>query len=336
MDNLKEKINQLFILGYEGEDFRSNIEFVKLLENGLGGIIFFTQNIRNEKQFQNQVELIKSISKITPFLSIDEEGGRVERFENINKNCPNAKKYLSAKYIAQQGEQKLVEQTQSICNDLKEFGLNMNFAPVLDVNSNPDNPIIGERAYSNNPKEVAKYALLANKIYNKNGIITVGKHFPGHGDTKKDSHIELPKVNIPFEEFEKTHIYPFKKAIEENIPAIMVAHVHYDCFDGNTLDLLPASASENVMNYLRKNLKYNGVVISDDMVMGGIKKLSPIEAVTKMLKIGVNCFIYRTCNFEVIELLKEIEKIAQKDIKLQNSIFESYDKIMRLKKRFLL
>ena len=332
MDNLKEKINQLFILGYEGEDFRANDDFVNLLKNGLGGVIFFTQNIVEIKQFKEQVKLIKSVSKIPPFLSIDEEGGRVERFENLNKNYPNGKKYLSAKYIAKQGEKALTEQIQKISDDLKKFGLNMNFAPVLDVNSNPDNPIIGERAYSDDPDEVAKYALIVNNIYNKNGIITVGKHFPGHGDTKKDSHIEMPVVDSDFSEFEKIHIFPFKKAIEVNIPALMIAHVHYNCFDE---EKVPASISKNVLNYLYQNLKFKGLVISDDMEMGGIKMYSPIEAVIKMLKSGVNCFIYRHCTKEVVELLKKLYRIAKDDVELQKAIDVSIGKISDLKKRFL-
>ena len=317
MDNFKEKINQLFILGYEGEDFRENIDFVRLLENGLGGVIFFTQNIVEEKHFKNQIELIKSVSKIPPFLSVDEEGGRVERFENLNKSYPKCKKYLSAKYIAQKGENALREQTEQICEDLKKFGLNMNFAPVLDVDSNPKNPIIGERAYSSNPEFVAKYALIVNDIYNKNGIVTVGKHFPGHGDTKNDSHIELPNVDLPFEEFEKIHIYPFKSAIEKNIPVIMVAHVHYDCFDK---EQIPASISKNVLNYLRTDLKYEGVVISDDMEMGGITKFSSFDTILKMLKNGVNCFIYRNCTKDVVELLEKIYSVSKRDSVLENAI----------------
>ena len=333
MDDLKEKINQLFILGYEGEDFRINTDFVELLENGLGGVIFFTQNIVEAEQFKEQVSLIKLISKLPPFLSIDEEGGRVERFENLNKNCPDGKKYLSAKYIAQEGETALKEQTQRIAEDLKEFGLNMNFAPVLDLNSNPDNPIIGERAYSDKPEEVTKYALLVNDIYNKNRIITVGKHFPGHGDTKKDSHLELPEVDLAFDEFEKVHIYPFKKAIEKDIPSVMIAHVHYDCFDK---EKIPASLSENVLNYLRQNLRYKGLIISDDMEMGGITGFSKFEAVVKMLKNGVNCFIYRNCTKEVVELTKEIYFASKSDMMLEKAINESYYKILNNKKRFLI
>ena len=333
MDSLKESINQLFILGYEGDDFRANNDFVNLLQNGLGGVIFFTQNIIGEKQFKNQVNLIKSVSKIMPFLSIDEEGGRVERFENLNKNYPDGKKYLSAKYIAQKGKLALKEQTQNIADDLKNFGLNMNFAPVLDVNSNPDNPIIGERSYSDNPKEVAKYALITDEIYKKNKIITVGKHFPGHGDTKKDSHLEMPVVDMPFKEFEKTHIYPFKKAVEKNIPAIMAAHVHYKCFDE---EKIPASISKNVLNYLRKNLNYQGVIISDDMEMGGIKGFSKTETVITMLKNGVNCFIYRNCTQEIVNLIKNIYVAAQEDKDLEYSIYNSCDKILNLKKRFLI
>ena len=333
MNNLKERVNQLFILGYEGTDFRNNIDFVRLLKNGLGGVIFFTQNIIEEKQFKNQVDLINSISKIPPFLSVDEEGGRVERFENLNKDYPYGKKYLSAKYIAQKGKNAIKEQTQKICDDLKNFGLNMNFAPVLDVNSNPKNPIIAERAYSDNPKEVADCALLVNEIYIKNGIITVGKHFPGHGDTKKDSHNEMPNVDLPFDKFDKTHIYPFKKAIEKNIPSIMVAHVHYDCFDK---EKIPASLSKNILNYLKNDLKYMGLIISDDMEMGGINGISKFEAVSKMLKIGINCFIYRNCTKEVVELIEELYFSAKRDSVLENAINDSYEKIINLKKRFLI
>ena len=333
MSKLKEKINQLFILGYEGEDFNGDKIFTRLLKEGLGGVIFFTQNIINETQFKKQVELIKSISKIPPFLSIDEEGGRVERFENLNKNYENGKKYLSAKFIAQKGEKALVEQTEQICKDLKYFDLNMNFAPVLDVNSNPDNPIIGERAYSNNPEDTAQYALIVNDVYIKNKIITVGKHFPGHGDTKKDSHLELPVVDMDFETFEKIHIYPFKKAIEKNIPAIMVAHVNYKCFDK---DNIPASISKNVLKYLINDLGYKGLVISDDMEMGGINKIPKIKSVTTMLKNGVNCFIFRTCNEEIVNLLSEIEDLAVNDKKLKEAVENSYSKIIDLKKRFLI
>ena len=333
MDNLKEKINQLFILGYQGDDFRLSKDFVSLLKNGLGGVIFFTQNIINEKQFKSQVEEIKNISSCPPFLSIDQEGGRVERFENLNKDCPNGKKFLSAKYIAQKGEKAVIKQTQEISDYIKSFGLNMNFAPVLDVNSNTDNPIIGERAYSDDPKEVTKYALLVNDIYNKNGIITVGKHFPGHGDTKKDSHLEMPSVDMDFDEFEKIHLYPFKKAVENNIPSIMVAHVHYKCFDE---EKIPASISKNVLNYLINTLNYKGLIISDDMEMGGIKGYTKFEAVTTMLKNGVNCFIFRACNEEILNLLEEIEISSKTDENLKSAIENSYLKILDLKKRFLI
>lgn len=332
MVNLKEKINQLFILGYKGEDFCANKDFVELLRQGLGGVIFFTHNIVDENQFIAQIEKIKFVSKFPLFLSIDEEGGRVERFENINKDFANGKKYLSAKYIAQKGEKALVEQTQKISDDLKKYGLNMNFAPVLDVNSNPNNPIIGERAYSNNPEEVSKYAIIVNEIYNKNGIITVGKHFPGHGDTKKDSHLEMPVVDLGFDEFEKNHIAPFKKAIENNIPALMVAHVHYSCFDEMKI---PASISKNVLSYLRKTLCYNGLVVSDDMEMGGIKSICAKDAVICMLKNGVNCFIYRECNSQIVNMLSELESLARVDEELLAAIEDSYNKILSLKKRFL-
>lgn len=331
--SLEEKINQLFILGYEGADFSKNKEFVNLLKHNLGGVIFFTQNILEEDEFKKQVEKIKNIAKTVPFLSIDEEGGRVERFENLNKGYKNGKKYLSAKYIVQKGKTAFSEQIQNISNDIKKFGLNMNFSPVLDVNSNSKNPIIGERAYSDNPQEVAKWGLLANDIFLKNNIITVGKHFPGHGDTSMDSHLMLPTVDIDFKTFEKIHLYPFKVAIEKKIPVIMVAHVYYKCFDEN---VIPASLSKNVLDYLKYELKYEGLIISDDMVMGGISGYDKTDAVIQMLKNGVNCLIFRFCNKEVVELIEKINEIAEKDEYLQKAIENSYNKILRLKKRFLL
>ena len=333
MVKLKEKINQLFIFGYRGQDFKEDKDFFYIFKKNLGGIIFFTENIVDKKQFKAQIEEIKKLAFKTPmFLSIDEEGGRVERFENLNKNCKNGKKYLSARYIAQKGERALKKQTENICKDLKYFSLNMNFAPVLDVDSNPQNPIIGERAYSNDPKSVAKYALLSNEIYNENGIITVGKHFPGHGDTYKDSHIEMPEVDMDFETFEKTHLYPFKKAVEQGIPALMISHVHYKCFDE---EKIPASVSKNVLDYLTKTLKYRGLIVSDDMSMGAVKGLSQYDTVVTMLKNGVNCFIYRYCNSDILEMLKKIEQAAKTDETLRMAIETSFSKIMRLKRKFL-
>ena len=170
--NLRQKINQLFIVGYGGDDFSKNTIFTELLRENLGGVIFFTQNIISKEQFCKNVDGIKKLAKTPLFLSIDQEGGRVERTENIH----GGKKYLSAKYAAEKGMDFVKKQSEEIADELISYGLNMNFAPDLDVNTNPNNPIIGERAYSDKPDEAAKFGICVFKTYQEKGIIPVGKH----------------------------------------------------------------------------------------------------------------------------------------------------------------
>lgn len=324
---VEQKVHQMFILGYEGENPLSCPKFINALKTGLGGVIFFTQNIFEKEKFKNSVDIIKENSLIPPFLSIDQEGGRVERTLNLY----GGSHYLNAYDAAQKGESVVKQQTQWISEELRYFGLNMNFAPVLDVNTNPNNPIIGKRAYSSDPDEVIKFGKIVVETYLKNSIIPVGKHFPGHGETAVDSHLEMPELDMPLTELENTHIKPFKALIQD-LPAIMVAHVHYKAFDSQKI---PASISENVIkNYLRKELGFKGLVISDDMVMGGIKKFTPFEACKKAINAGVNMFIYRNSDDATLELIQQLVAAVEHgeiDIKL---IDESINYIQSVKNCF--
>ncbi|MEI8128813.1 MAG: glycoside hydrolase family 3 N-terminal domain-containing protein [bacterium] len=323
---IKNKVYQMFVLGLEGEELKENQNLINALQNGLGGVIFFTQNIQTTKQFKKLIENVKNEAPIPPFLSIDQEGGRVERTENIF----GGKKYLSAKFAAEQGEEFLRNQTEQISHLLKDFGINLNFAPCTDVNTNPNNPIIGERAFSNDPDEVIKFAKIVIDTYLKNGIIPCAKHFPGHGDANVDSHISLPKINLSLEEMEKTHIKPFK---EIKSPMLMVAHLHCSAFDK---DEIPSSLSKNVIGYLRNNLNYKGLIITDDMIMGGISGQKEINSSTisaiKAIKAGVNLLLYRNSFDETIQIIEDLAELAQYDEELFNSITTSFDRIIEFKK----
>ena len=238
--DLKTKLYQMFILGTEGDGY------IQALKNGLGGIIFFTKDIQSKDQFKNLISDIKSKALIAPFLSIDQEGGRVERTENIH----NGKKYLSAKFAYAKGEDFLRTQTREIAEELKSYGLNLNFAPCIDVNTNPNNPIIGERAFSDNVDDVIKGEKIVSQTYRENGIIPCVKHFPGHGDANTDSHLTLPEIDLPIEEMESTHIKPFA-ACAKTIEMVMIAHLHCTCFER---DVIPTSLSKNAISYLRNKL----------------------------------------------------------------------------------
>lgn len=307
----------MFILGTDGDGYK------KALTNGLGGMIFFTKDIQTPNQFKTLINDIKSISKITPFLSIDQEGGRVERTENIH----NGKKYLSAKFAFEKGEDFLKKQTENIANELKSYGINLNFAPCIDVNTNPNNPIIGERAFSNTPDDVIRAEKIVSQTYRENGIIPCAKHFPGHGDANTDSHLTLPEINLTLQEMEKTHIKPFK-ACAKNIEMVMVAHLHCTCFEK---DVIPTSLSKKTISYLREKLGFEGVTISDDMIMKGVAKFGNVEACEMGIRAGLNMFIYRNSTPETINVIETIAKKAETDDELRQNIEKSYEKIRHLK-----
>jgi beta-N-acetylhexosaminidase len=320
MTELREKLYQMFILGCEGEGYKL------ALQHGLGGIIFFTKDIISAQQFKDLISSIKDLSKVSPFLSIDQEGGRVERTENIH----GKKKYLSAKFAFEKGFEYLKTQTQEIANELKSYGINLNFAPCIDTNTNPNNPIIGERAFSSNPDDVICAEKIVSKTYKSNGIIPCVKHFPGHGDANSDSHLTLPEINLSLEEMEKTHIRPFKSAIENGIDMVMVAHLHCSCFEKENI---PTSLSKNAIDYLRNVLNFKGVVISDDMIMKGVSGFGDVQACVMGIKAGINLFIYRYSTTSIIEIIEQVYQKALTETDLREKIEFSFEKIMELKGR---
>ena len=307
----------MFILGIDGNGYK------EALKNNLGGIIFFTNDIQSKEQFKKLISDIKSVSLTKPFLSIDQEGGRVERTENIY----NGKRYLSAKYAYEKGESFLKTQTREIAQELAIYGINLNFAPCIDVNTNPENPIIGERSFSNNPDDVIKGEKIVSQIYRENGIVPCVKHYPGHGDANADSHLTLPKIDLSLDEMEKTHIKPFA-ACAKTIEMIMVAHLHCTCFEK---DCIPTSLSRNAIDYLRNKLGFEGITISDDMIMKGVASFGAVEACERGIRAGLNMFIYRNSNPETINIIETIAEKALTDKELQENIEISFDKIMDLK-----
>lgn len=315
-DYLMEKlVYQMFILG-------TGFELDSALQKGLGGVIFFTPDIKSKDQFVSLVEEIKSKAKTPLFLSIDQEGGRVERTENIHA------RYLSPRFAYERGLEFLSNQTEKIAHELKEYGLNLNFAPCADVNTNPNNPIIGERAFSDKTEDVIKGVEVVSEIYRKNGIIPCLKHFPGHGDADKDSHLTLPRIDLPLNKMEEIHIPPFKCKAD----MIMAAHLHCTCFDK---EVIPASLSKNAIGYLRNILKYDGVVISDDMVMKGVQDFGSLEACKMAILAGVDMFIFRDADKEVISTIEALIKEAETDEDLRIRIVEANKRIEKLKKLYL-
>ena len=313
---MERLIYQMFILG-TGDALDA------ALAKGLSGVIFFTKDIQTKEQFKTLIEDIKSKAMIPPFLSIDQEGGRVERTENIHS------RYLSPRIAFQKGEEFLHKQSKKIALELKDYGINLNFAPCADVNTNPNNPIIGERSFSSNTDDVIKGINIVSDEFRANGIIPCFKHFPGHGDADRDSHLTLPCIDLPLNVMEKVHIRPFR----EKADMIMVAHLYCTCFDD---EVIPASLSKNAVGYLRNNIGYQGVVISDDMVMKGVQDFGAVDACVMAILAGVDMFIYRNADKETIDIIQGVLKRVEKNEQLKRRILESNERIKKLKQRYLL
>jgi len=263
----------MLIIGFRGTEIK---ELDKLIENinkyNIGGIILFDidspsksfpRNIINKPQLKKLISDIKNKTRKDLLISVDLEGGKVNRlkpkygFEYIK----------SQNQVAKEGKKEANIVSKKIAKELKEMGINLNFAPSVDVNINPNNPIIGKigRSFSSNPKIVGEFANIYIKNFQKEQIIPVIKHFPGHGSSNKDSHLGLVDLTQTYKEKE---LLPFKSIIENNYKGmIMTAHIMNKNIDKN----FPATLSKKfIEGKLRKTLKFEGVVVSDDMAMGAI------------------------------------------------------------------
>ncbi|MCL2440543.1 MAG: hypothetical protein FWD14_02260 [Treponema sp.] len=214
----------------------------------------------------------------------------------------------------------------AIGKQLHALGINMIHSPCLDVNTNPKNPEIAHRAYADNPADVTKYALFTLKGLQESNITATGKHFPGRGESESDSHWGLPSVNLNYETLLEEHVKPYKELIKAGLPAIMIAH---SCYPALGINTIPAGMSKNMIhNFLRRELKFDGIITTDNMMMGGIlKKYEMSDAVVEMIKAGCNLVLMRD---ESPVRLKIIDKVldAVKTGRLSEKIID--DSVKRI------
>ncbi len=279
---LEEKVGQMFIIQPEALDpdfreytipeqkeggtvmmndtFRDKMKFYNP-----GGILLFSPNIVTPEQTEKLIRDMQKESRIPLFISVDEEGGAVARISG--KKSFGIPDLSTASEVAD--EKEAYERGDYIGSYLKKYGFNCNFAPVADLNTNPANRVIGARAFGKDPDKVG--SLVASEIegFQKHQIITATKHFPGHGDTRGDTHHSTVYVTKNWQELLDCEIIPFQKAMEAGTDMIMVAHISAE---NVTQDGLPASLSkEMITGKLRGDLGFQGVVVTDSMEMGAIE-----------------------------------------------------------------
>ncbi|MFW5649109.1 MAG: beta-N-acetylhexosaminidase [Candidatus Alkaliphilus sp. MAG34] len=326
---LEEKIGQILLVGMDGYDTDDNI--VELMQSyHVGGIILYGKNVKDSKQLLSLINSLKnsnSSNKIPLFISVDEEGGSVSRNPREIKKLPTARSIGKTKDVGLAFKVgKLLGQT------VGAFGYNMNFAPVLDIDSNPLNPVIGDRAFGQTAEIVSSMGIETLKGIKKEGVIPVVKHFPGHGDTAVDSHIGLPVVNHDLERIMNFEILPFKHAIDSGADAVMVAHILLSQMDQE----YPASMSEIIItDTLRDKLNFQGVIITDDMTMGAIEKNYNIgDAAIQSVKAGADILLIGHEYEKSLTVLGAIKDEINKGNILMDRIDESVYRILKLKEKY--
>ena len=264
LDNmsLSEKIGQMIMIDY-GYTLKMNADLERILEKyNPGGFILFKSNVADFEQTQKLLKDIKSIGNIPTIISVDQEGGRVQRLcENVgfehHPSMAEIGKALDESIAFKLGEK--------MGDELKTIGIDMNMAPVLDIFSNSQNHVIADRSFGGNSEIVKKMALAyADGLLSKK-IIPIGKHFPGHGDTTQDSHIDLPVADKDLEELKSLELIPFIEAVRKKLPGLMVAHIAVPKI---TKDNTPSSLSKIMINdLLRKDMGYDGLIMPDSLKM---------------------------------------------------------------------
>ncbi|WP_253735950.1 beta-N-acetylhexosaminidase [Paenibacillus sp. FJAT-26967] len=330
---IEQKIGQLVISGVDGvqmdEHARELIDTYRV-----GGFILFKPNIASAGQTVTFLNSLKTVNaeaggKIPLFLSVDEEGGRVSRMPDSFADVP------AMQVVGKTKDNRMAADVGNVlAKEISALGFNLNYAPVLDINSNPDNPVIGNRSYGTTPELVGNMGVETMKGLASQKIIPVVKHFPGHGDTSVDSHIGLPVVNYDLERLRSFELAPFAQAFKSGADAAMVAHILLPKLDKT----YPASLSPAVVSgLLRKEMNFGGVIFTDDLTMGAIMKNYGIgEAAVQSVMAGTDvvlvCHEYGN-TIQVIEALRE----AVRNGKLsENRIDESVYRVLKLKYKYTL
>jgi beta-N-acetylhexosaminidase len=323
---LEEKLGQMMLFGFEGVDVTGDTaDFINKYRPG--GIILYAKNIESKEQVASLARELQKLGAndkgIGMFICTDQEGGRVSRL-------PGAKKYPSARELARDSS---VEHVADIAADmamqLKEMGINMNLAPVLDIDSNPNNPVIGDRAFGNNPDIVWQYAEGFIDGTQKTGVIPVVKHYPGHGDTSVDSHTGLPVLDHSRERVMDFEMIPFKKAVDKGVPAIMTAHIVFTRIDPEH----PATMSKAMLgDILRQDFGYNGVVMTDDLDMAAIHQYYGVgNAAVSAINAGADILLVAQRKDSMIEVFDALKRAVDDGQITVDRIDGSVRRILNLK-----
>jgi len=293
---LREDVGQLLWIGFAGPEVTPALAG-KLQRGEAGATIVFKRNLRYDGDvcdLDHLIALNEQLHVGDALIAVDQEGGLVQRVKTPATVWPPMMR------LATEPEMVSEDVGFAIGSELRALGFDIDFAPVLDLHTNPDNPIIGERAFGTEPEAASARALAFARGLHRAGILGCGKHFPGHGDTSTDSHLELPRIDHHMHRLDAVELLPFARAAAANVPMIMTAHVVFAALDPTR----PATLSPQVIALLRERFAYQGVIVSDDLDMKAISANMGAD-VAAVAAIRAGCDVLLLCRDEKNQALAE-------------------------------
>ncbi len=286
---IEKKLAQMFIMGVPGTELSpASAEFLRDYQPG--GIVYFSQNYETPAlvaEMSETIQATRDLERNLPlFVSVDHEGGKVQRFRKPFTHFPEPVE------IGEIGSPKLAFLVAEVmAKELRTVGVNVDYHPLCDIHTRPSNPVIGRRAFGMDDELVSRMASAMVRGFVANRVIACAKHFPGHGDTTVDSHFELPQVDVPWEKLLQRELKPFVRAIKSRVDMIMTAHILNSSLDAN----YPATLSYGTLtNGLRKELRYNRLILSDDMQMDAVAKhFGEEDMIALAINAGCDILLYR-------------------------------------------
>jgi beta-N-acetylhexosaminidase len=311
------------MIGFDGPLLPA--EVASLLSRGLAGVALFGRNIVDRAQVADLCRAVRDAARglPPPLVAVDEEGGRVQRLKRICPVVPPMREVGAA------GPGAAAAEGAAIGRELAALGFNLDFAPVLDVDTNAANPVIGDRAFSGDADAVAACAVAFARALESEGVRACGKHFPGHGDAAADSHLDLPVIAAGADTLAVRELRPFEAAVRAGIGIVMTAHCVYPAIDA----ALPATLSRaHVTGLLRGRLGFGGVVVTDDLGMKAIEgRWGPDEVLGLGLDAGVDLFLHCGPRGEGIALGERLRRLVADGAVARERVVASAGRVMALR-----
>ena len=330
-DEIRRAAGQKLLVGFSGSPVAAPTAIQSALHDGLGGIVLFSRNVSEINQFAALTTSVASGSASNQppaFVAVDQEGGRVVRLRAPLSAIPPMRE------VGQMDDPEFTQALSGVmARELKAVGVNLNFAPVIDVDTCSDNPVIGDRSFSSDPQKVARHGQAFVSGHLQNGVLPCPKHFPGHGDTSTDSHLVLPTLMHDLKRLQDVELEPYRTLFQDDLPILMTAHVLFERMDSEH----PATLSRLfVHELLRNQLGYQGLVITDCLEMKAVSARYSIEEMIELgLEAGVDIFLISQTESTWNRAWEHMIRLSEQSQDIRNRILSDASRIARCKKRYI-